>query len=403
MTSHRERLPYLTGARAIAAYLVLLSHSADTAFVYGGASIAHPYVECLAYLGMSLFFVLSGFVITYTYQDLFSTNPWHRASWSFFVARFARLYPLYFFFVMGEVHNRSALLSGSFLEQVSFLTLTQSWWNMQMLTFPPGWSISTECFFYSCFALWMLSGRTTSRGSPSVHAVITCAGIFGLLTLAFLNEAWLTQLMQPVAGRSSSPNVWGWFQYFSPYVRIGEFIAGACAAKVFMAKRYEPVTSEQRRLAHALSLLCCLVVGLLTIGNAAGWWSGAPFVAFLAKNFGYAPFLAYLLYACGRHPGRLAAWCSTRWMQSAGEISYSVYILQFWVFRLYQSLASPSIADEPTVALLVASASRVIVYVLATTAIAWVSYRVIEVPCRRWLRRRLDPRPASPVPTLLPA
>src|ERR1700733_14455878 len=86
----------MTGLRGIAAYSVLLAHGLDISFSYGGApSFFSPWAARLAYFGMSLFFVLSGFVIFYNYAASFAERPFWQALWDFATARFARLYPLY--------------------------------------------------------------------------------------------------------------------------------------------------------------------------------------------------------------------------------------------------------------------------------------------------------------------
>ena len=64
----------LTGLRVVAACSVLIAHALDTAFIYDPKNF-HPYAALLAYFGMSLFFVLSGFVIQYNYAESFRTEP----------------------------------------------------------------------------------------------------------------------------------------------------------------------------------------------------------------------------------------------------------------------------------------------------------------------------------------
>jgi peptidoglycan/LPS O-acetylase OafA/YrhL len=69
----RARIDVLTGFRGIAAYAVLLAHAVDISFNYLPPAVVHFAASRLAYLGMSLFFVLSGFVIYYNYADTFRT------------------------------------------------------------------------------------------------------------------------------------------------------------------------------------------------------------------------------------------------------------------------------------------------------------------------------------------
>ena len=89
-------IPALTGVRFVAAFLVLLAHSAETFMRFAAPDPSwHYFLSAAAYVGMSLFFVLSGFVIQYNYSEIMRSDPL-RGTFNFFVARFARLYPMYF-------------------------------------------------------------------------------------------------------------------------------------------------------------------------------------------------------------------------------------------------------------------------------------------------------------------
>src|SRR5271156_476612 len=91
-----EPLPALTGLRFVAALCVVLAHGA--AFmtnIPAGDPLWRIYLMSLASIGMTLFFVLSGFVIHYNYcEQIIKFRG--RGIANFFVARVARLYPLYF-------------------------------------------------------------------------------------------------------------------------------------------------------------------------------------------------------------------------------------------------------------------------------------------------------------------
>jgi peptidoglycan/LPS O-acetylase OafA/YrhL len=144
----------LTGLRGVAAYSVLIAHAID--FARPGQV---PFVFGLSYFGMSLFFCLSGFVIHYNYGRSFLENPTGAAARDFLVARFARLYPLYFVGAILSIGylDHPVILSNPWVA-LSFVTLTQTWFNVggaigDLLSF--SWSISTELFFY---LLSLLSG-----------------------------------------------------------------------------------------------------------------------------------------------------------------------------------------------------------------------------------------------------
>lgn len=68
----RNEMKSLTGLRFIALFLVLFAHSLETARSDFGLPLLERINVQLAYLGMSLFFVLSGFVLAITYRKQFS-------------------------------------------------------------------------------------------------------------------------------------------------------------------------------------------------------------------------------------------------------------------------------------------------------------------------------------------
>lgn len=387
----RPPIPHLTGVRAIAAYLVLVSHSADTTFAYGQLdSVAHKYVVCLAHLGMSLFFVLSGFVITYGYYDRFVRLPWRQAARDFAVARFARLYPLYITFLLCSRQNYKPLFRhATWPQKLSYFTLTQSWWNVQWVTFRPAWSISTECFFYLCFALYLIRRPRRTASIPQIrrNAILLSAGCFPLLAALFAKQTEVTAFLSALAitGRG---DVWNWFTYASPYVRLGEFILGSFAARMYMLTQHSGESPSGRRHSGLFSLCCLAAIAILAIGDA-GLLPATSFLPFLAHNFGWALFLAYLLYASSRHPNLLTRLCSTHAMQGGGEISYSVYIVQFWIFS---NVLPQYVAYVPSTLAYAVSLLKLLLYLVVTTVAATCTYRIIEVPGKRMLRKWLSPK-----------
>src|SRR6266446_1525759 len=114
---------------------------------------------------MPLFFTLSGFVLAINYGPAFArslTQPLR----SYFVARFARVYPLYIlalllsFSVIGNFFYELAHYPGdTFTALGYYCSMTQSWFHVPVFEeyrlravalayLPPAWSISVECFFY---------------------------------------------------------------------------------------------------------------------------------------------------------------------------------------------------------------------------------------------------------------
>jgi peptidoglycan/LPS O-acetylase OafA/YrhL len=95
----RKPIPSLTGLRFIAAFSVLFAHALPKMiFPWPEGEVApdiYTMLHATSAEGMSLFFVLSGFVIHYNYSGQLATQG-TVGYIIFFIARFARLYPLYF-------------------------------------------------------------------------------------------------------------------------------------------------------------------------------------------------------------------------------------------------------------------------------------------------------------------
>jgi peptidoglycan/LPS O-acetylase OafA/YrhL len=191
-TSQRiERYPSLTGLRLVAAISVVISH---TTVLMVRLPNGEPFFTTnLAAIGMSLFFVLSGFVICANYRESVSTPT---GLWNFFVARFARLYPLYIVFLCSDLLMKFGFhqLRTERLEALPFyFTLIQSWLYLPIdgnsLIFQFGlvpqvtWSISTEWFFYLCFPLICVVFSTLKRPRQIIWAIAAfCIASYAVVT-----------------------------------------------------------------------------------------------------------------------------------------------------------------------------------------------------------------------------
>ena len=147
-----------------------------------------------------------------------------------------------------------------------------------------------------------------------------------------------------------------------------------------------PVTQRATRIACFLSFAAIISLVGLMAGNAFQWVPGGSNIAFLSLNFGYAPFLAYLFYASSRYPIFTTRWASKRWMVFGGEISYSVYLVQFWVFSMVSGFGSPAL----TPLAVMNSMIKILLIMGMATVVAFGTYSLIEMPGRRWIRSRLS-------------
>jgi peptidoglycan/LPS O-acetylase OafA/YrhL len=378
----RLQLSPLTGLRGVAAYAVLEAHAIDLAFTYGNRMLAHEVAERLAYFGMSLFFVLSGFVIQYNYGALFAKESLRRAIYPFFVARFARIYPLYIAtLVPALAYIPSPYFTGEWGAALSYLTLTQSWFNMEMATFPPDWSISTEWFFYFAFV------PLTFIAIRRPVAALVVAGVVGVITIGLFYKFLQADALALVArcclhDAKVSADPWSWITYLSPYARLPEFIMGMLAARAYAA------LSEHRpnpTVARIVIVLCIAWCAIVVVSPAV---ATSPFIGPLVPNFIFAPALALLMLYCCLYDGVLSRVLSSKLVMFAGQISYSVYIWSWSALTLFGSLFA-SVAPYPLAYL--NSGVKVAICIAYTTVFAYGSYALIEAPARAYIRAKLIP------------
>ncbi len=371
----RERYLSLDGVRGLAAILVLIAHIIDTVFT-PAAMIPHTIADASAKMGMTLFFVLSGCVMYLGYGKMLPWS-WH-STVKFFGARFARLYPLYItcFLFYGAA---SALRDNPVVTGI-YLTLSQSWVNVQFRTFPPAWSISTEWFFYIVFFViflqmrgWLIGSRAISRVlrmfSKSLHlwcAIVLCC--LGIHILLFSN---LETLAGQLAFLMNTPknNISSWLQYASPYVRVLEFIVGIVTGMCVVAH-----DGRKRDLWIILGMGILVSGMLLLVANAT-------FRQYLLCNFLFAPMLSALIIAATRIHFVMKIFVS-QFMVFSGMISYSIYLLQFAVITIVNVL----ITDGD----LVTRLTKGMVIVLFTYCIAYGSYQIIERPCALAIRNLIN-------------
>ncbi len=343
VVARRPEILPLTSIRCVAAIEVVLLH---TLFELGGKSAeALPGVVTGVLTrggqAVSFFFVLSGFILAYTYCD--ADSGLRGTPVKFWRARFARIYPLYLlaflvdaprvisFFLASATSLMGALVKLG-VAGLAYLTLLQSWhprvsntWNT------PGWSLSTEAFFYAVFpALLALSKPWSAR-----RLAIAALGLWALPIIGYtiVDRAHLVDLTG-----ASAQTFWRSF----PPLRVPEFALGVAAGRLLLAGR---LPADQRGLgwAGALALLLILVLPLcdrVLPATIVEMTLGAPLFA-----------LAILAVASGALP--TPRWLSGSKLVLLGRASYAVYILHQPFKTVFMGIARWAGLAAPSPALLV--------------------------------------------------
>jgi peptidoglycan/LPS O-acetylase OafA/YrhL len=222
-TPRGAALPALTGVRFLAAFYVLIFHF--------GASFAErhhaPHRLCdflnHGYIGVSIFFVLSGFILTYTYAGKMNDARERTLFWE---ARFARIYPVYLLalLIMLPWYVRS---EASWGYTVAVVAGVQAWfpssWHLPMAWNTPAWTLSAEAFFYLLFP-WMINRlyRISSRTLGGLLGACLLYSIFCHSTELHPDPGWGAPItsMLPV-----------------PLMRLPEFLLGICLGLFYLRSR----------------------------------------------------------------------------------------------------------------------------------------------------------------------
>jgi peptidoglycan/LPS O-acetylase OafA/YrhL len=392
----RKSLGALTGARFLAALWVLVYHyTVEFRFANVGESGAYQYghrsplelVIGQGHLAVDFFFILSGFILAYTY--LTDENTVRGGKRVFWVARIARIYPVYLLGLLlglGPYLATEHNLQNIVLSVGSHVVMLHAWLPGALDLNQPSWSLSVEAFFYALFPLLLpLFARLRRRG-----LIVILVGswlFFGLLlaSLALLGQA------------TGWGDLWWWrdFVRYNPFINLPDFTAGMTLGILFVRSdlgtrlpfnRFRAPTFDVAIIA-LVACLAAVIIGFHHFGVQSDVIDTfAPLVL---------PVLAALIFLLAFQRGLIARALSLPIAVWLGEISYGVYILHEPMWGPLSGFAKQALQMQPGNVVLIP------VYFVLVIAVAGLSFKYLEGPTRRAIRRRWG-RPKVAVAVKLP-
>lgn len=372
------RLPGLDALRGLAIVLVLLH---NFSFAENGHSRIFKLWNVLpesGWIGVQIFFVLSGFLITGILVDDRGLPRFYQR---FYVRRALRIFPLYYallilygvLYATGVLQSRVGPASSFF-----YATYLQNWSALFLGEIPPGlaplWSLAVEEQFY---LLWpLLIGKVSLRGSAIACVVIIAASFLARvgMHLAHLRPGWL---------------------YISTPARADALAIGALFALLLRSPAWRPRFIAALPWVGAVSGLALAVLLLDTHGlnrlNPLMQVYGYTAVAVLAGVVTAKAALAGL-----RVPGRLRTRIPTSILTFFGKYSYGIYVVHMPIKVATIALLGAALRRQSTLHPLRVDAIFVAAGTVASVALALVTWRLIERPFLS-LKDRLAgtvPRPA---------
>ena len=371
----RPRLPALTSLRFFAAFHVLLFHTQAMGAVFG--PVWFQKLSSIGYVGVSFFFVLSGFILVYTYAG----KPVNAGD--FWRARFARVYPAYAFalllsapFFIFTVQHANEIKLGFIafeaahvkIAAVLEIFLLQAWVPPAALSWNAvGWSLSVEAFFYLLFPLLLVRyGRLTRK---QLFAIIAVCWVASNLTSISYTVLRPDGIINPDANVYTS---WMNAVKFFPVARLPEFLMGMAAGFVFLG------STRNHRIALPL-----IVGGAAAVGIVAVFSNRISYA--IIHTALLSPAFAAIIYGVALRP-RWVSLLESRALVLFGDASYSMYLIHanivFSVFHTSKGEVRNASFAGLSLCLAIVLAFSILIY------------RFIEEPARRKLRPKQKLKPA---------
>lgn len=371
----------LTGLRIVAALWVVLFHYRPP--LWAASPRLHddmaPLFDAGAQ-GVDLFFILSGFVLTWNYLDRMGPSWSVRGTMHFLWLRLSRVWPIYLvtmhlaaLWIIVTLHvgdfpspDAEKLTAISYVRQ---LLMVQLWfepffdgtsWD------GPAWSISAEWLAYLLFGVLVLVVFRIARVSRTRT----------LLTLAVVAALPPTVLL---LGTGMLYTPWSWL----PRI-VAQFTAGALACAGVRRLR---LSAAGRRAAGYVSV--ALVAGLVA---GLYYFNAHPVTGMVDSGALTAVLFLPVVVALSVGTGSLPAVLSTRLMHYGGRISFSLYMIHEpvhtvwdWAVRQYHIVLPMTQAKIAAVGLITAAIGA-----------AMLLYHLVEEPAQRWMRRMVNTRDVHP-------
>ena len=352
----------LDGLRGVAALVVICYHI--------GEAFATSFLDQVVnhgYLAVDFFFMLSGFVIGYAYDDRRETM----GVWAFAKRRLIRLHPMVvmgaligalMFYAQGcEFWKVSEVSIGLLLcAMLLNMLLVPAWGGVEVRGFGeifplngPTWSLFFE---YIANLLYVLAIR---KLSTRWLAMLAFAAGGALLGYAITNEN----------GYLGAGWTFASYGFWGGLLRVMfAFPAGLLLSRVFRKWRV-------RGAFWWCALAIVAVAAIPRIGGAAHIWANGIYDALCVL-------LVFPLVVWLGASGQTTDALSTRVCNFLGDISYPLYIVHYpFIYTYYAWVKNNNLAFSQTI-------PQALALVFGCIALAWLCLRFYDMPVRRWLQKR---------------
>lgn len=342
------RLEQLTFTRFLAAISIVVFHYGVNIFPFSHDSINFLFKQ--ANIGVSYFFVLSGFVMIIAYG-----NKDKIEFCDYIKRRFARIYPVYFlaiiillayFVILGRPIDFKGLILN--------ITLIQSWFPGFAGSFnSPGWSLAVEMFFYISFPFLFNHFYKKYDIKKLVIPIL----------IIFIGSQIALHVLRFSSFYTGFPSKSHDFIFYFPIMHLSEFLIGNLAGILFLKG------IKSRNYDLPIVILILFVSVLLKINTSINFHNGM-----------LAIFFVPLIILVAANNGFITRISNNKTLVFLGEISYGIYILQKPVYTWVNGIMKYFKINNTFIIFY----ATLIVLILFSV----ISYKFLETPLRKIINKK---------------
>lgn len=351
----------LTSLRFIFALFVFLRH---IGFIFNNNPVLNKlnnYIFNEGYLGVSFFFILSGFILSLNYKTkIISQKITFKDFW---IARIAKIFPMHWVALLIAVplivYFRFNLTL--FYTFIAHFFLLQSFYPSYNLYFSynlVSWSLSTEMFFYFIFPFIILYNHKF-KSAPYVNLILLLLIPIGIyFTYGKINDSLFYGLF-----------------YINPLFRIVDFLIGILLFNLY--NKYKNLLTTSK-LIGTLAEVAAIVVFIAFF----------VFHPYILQGYRYSCYywlpMSVIIFVFTYQAGFFSKILSNRLFVLAGKISFSFYLFHLLVIRYVIGINERLLLTNNAYILFS-------IIFLITVLASYFSYRYIEVPANTYIKNRYAP------------
>lgn len=268
------------------------------------------------FIGVSFFFILSGFILSYTYQEKIINRT--TSTYDFWIARIARIYPLHILTIMmivplifkeqiatGEIFILKFLLNITLLQ--SFIPNSDYYFSLNA----PSWSISDEWFFYLVFPALIFFINRNNKLKWILFFLLLIAIPSAML---FVNQSHQHYLF-----------------YINPVFRLADFAIGIFLFNISLKLKTTTLSEK-----HIYTLIELCSIGLFILFFV--FHNKIPIV-YRYSCYYWLP-MSIIIFVFSLQKGGISSMLSNSFLIVLGEISFGIYMIHsviigyFFAFNL---------------------------------------------------------------------